>query len=74
MLKNFSRLECTVNDKVGQFFCEFDTPLECAKEMLFQFQKYIGQVEDNIRQQQEKAKEEETLKNSIVEISEPPKE
>lgn len=46
MLKNLSRLECMVNNKVGHFYCDYDTPLEVAKEMLFQFQKYIGQVED----------------------------
>ena len=51
MLKNISRLESVVGDKIGHFYCDNDTPLHVAKEMLFQFQKYIGQVEDNIKAQ-----------------------
>lgn len=62
MLKNISRLECTVNDKVGHLYLENDTPLHVVKEILFQFQKYIGSIEDNIKQQQEKAQAEEESK------------
>lgn len=59
MLKNFSRLEVIVNDKIGHFLVESDAPLPVMKEMLFQFQKFIGQYEDQVRQlEAEKAKEE----------------
>jgi len=66
MLKNFTRLESVVEGKTGQFFVEYDTPLHFVKEMLFQFQKYIGQIEDSVRSQQEAAKEE-----SKEEVNEP---
>jgi hypothetical protein len=46
MLKNKAQLECIVNEKVGHFYCDQDTPIPVAKEMLFQFQKYLGQLED----------------------------
>jgi hypothetical protein len=55
MLKNISRLESIVEGKVGHFTCDMDTPIALVKEMLFQFQKYIGQVEDHVKQLQEKS-------------------
>jgi len=64
MLKNIVKLEHTVNDKVFQLICDNDSPLECLKEALFQFQKYVGQIEDNVRLQQEKAKAEAEAKSS----------
>ena len=57
MLKNLTRLEANVNGRVGHFYCDFDTPLPEVKEMLFQFQKFVGQVEDSARQQQEMEKQ-----------------
>ena len=54
MLKNISKLEIYVEGKVYQFLCDPDAQLVHAKEALFQFQKYIGQVEDAIKAQQQK--------------------
>lgn len=53
MLKNISKLELKVGEKVYQFICDNDSPLSDIKEAIFQFQKYIGVVEDNIKQQME---------------------
>ena len=58
MLKNFSRLEIQIDDKVIHLSCDIDTNLAQLKEALFQFQKYIGQFEDRVREEQEKAKQE----------------
>jgi hypothetical protein len=58
MLKNIIKLEMLVNGKPYQLLCDNDSPLEHVKEALFQFQKYIGQVEDNIKAQQQAAKSE----------------
>ena len=58
MLKNKVQLEQIINDKPIQLVCDNDCPLECVKEALFQFQKYIGQIEDNVKAQQEKTKAE----------------
>ena len=58
MLKNIVKLEVKIGEKSYQFLCDNDAPLEHIKESLFQFQKYIGCVEDQIKSQQEKAKEE----------------
>lgn len=52
------RLEHTVEGKIGHFLCENDTPLPSVKEMLFEFVKYIGQIEDNVKAQQAAAAEE----------------
>lgn len=59
MLKNISRLEAKINEKIYHFTCDSDSPLPEVKDALFQFIKYIGQMEDAIKQQQEAAKAQE---------------
>lgn len=65
MLKNISRLECKIGEKIFHLMCDMDSPLEAVKEALFQFSKYVGSVEDNAKAQKE-AKE----KESVVPIEE----
>lgn len=62
MLKNLSKLEVQVGEKVYQLLCDMDSPLEHVKEALFQFQKYIGQIEDNVKAQQAQKEAEQTPK------------
>jgi hypothetical protein len=72
MLRNKAQLECIVkslekdaegNDievmRIGHFYCDQDCPLPVAKEILFQFQKYIGHIED-LAEKQRKEQEEKT--------------
>jgi hypothetical protein len=56
MLKNISQLHHLMENKLCVFQCDNDTPLPIVKEALFQFQKYIGQIEDQVKAQQEAAK------------------
>lgn len=56
MLKNLAQLEHMIENKVCRFICDNDTPLHIIKESLFQFQKYIGQIEDQAKKQQEAQK------------------
>lgn len=56
MLKVVAQIECVIDGKIGRFILDQDTPTIVAKEMCFQFQKIIGQIEDNIKAQQEAAK------------------
>ena len=56
MLKNISRLENKINEKTYQFLCDMDSPLPEVKEALFQFVKYVGQIEDQIKAKQEQEK------------------
>ncbi len=58
MLKNIVKLECQVGEKIYQLLCDNDSPIEHLKEVLFQFQKYIGQIEDNVKAQKEQAEAE----------------
>lgn len=63
MLKNISKLEHVIEGKVYSFLCEMDASLVHVKESLFQFQKFIGQVEDQhkaiqIQQEAEKSAQE----------------
>lgn len=58
MLRNVSKLEMVIGEKVYQMFCDADSPIEGVKEALFQFQKYVGQVEDAITAATAKAKKE----------------
>lgn len=65
MLKNLCELSHQVENKMCRFICDNDTPLHCIKEALFQFQKYIGIVEEQVLAQK-KAQDE---KNNPVEES-----
>ncbi len=53
MLKNVSRLECKICEKVFQFTCEMDSSLHDVRESLLEFLKYIDQVENAVLKQQE---------------------
>ena len=53
MLKNLCELSHQVENKVCRFVCDNDTPVHFIKEALFQFQKYIGAVENAAKAQQE---------------------
>lgn len=66
MLKNVSRLECKVDNRDFVFYCDPDSPLTTVKEALFQFQKYVGQIEDAAK----KAKEEQEKQAEVKECEE----
>jgi len=59
MLKNVTQLEVLIENKSYRFICDIDSPTTHCKEALFQFNKYIGQLEDQAR-------------SSVPEISEEP--
>ncbi len=70
MLKNMSQLEYKIGDKIYNFICDNTSPLNEVKEALFQFLKYIGQVEDAIKAQQEKqAAEAASKQQEVVSVS-----
>lgn len=73
MLKTLAQLKCIVNGKECQFLCDNDMSVEAVKEALFQFQKYVGQIEDNAKSQkeaQEAAEKSKSEENKPVDISE----
>jgi len=51
MLKNLCQFEHIIESKVCRFICDNDTPIHFIKEALFQFQRYIGQLEDTAKAQ-----------------------
>ena len=53
MIKNICRLEQIMGGRVYHLLCDNDSPVIEMKEALFQFQKFIGQVEDAAKQQKE---------------------
>jgi uncharacterized protein (DUF342 family) len=55
MLKNIVKLEHIIEGKVYQFILDSDSPLNHVKEVLFQFTKYVGQIEEQVKAQQEQA-------------------
>lgn len=71
MLKNITRLECKIAEKIYHLTCDIDSPLHEVKESLFQFLKYIGQIEDQIEasktQQQTDDKKEELVQPEVKE-------
>jgi len=72
MIKNYTSLEVTIDGKLFQFFCEQGVSTVPCKEALFQFQKFIGQIEDNAKAQQEAQKQTDIIKeNEEVECLQP---
>ena len=59
-LKNLTRVECQVNDKLYELTCPQDSPLTDVKEALFRLTKFVGQIEDSVKKmtQEQAAKEE----------------
>lgn len=51
-------MECKIEEKTYRFTCEMDASILHVKEALFQFQKYVGQIEDAAKAQQEASAEE----------------
>jgi len=72
MLKNISRLESIIEGKVYHLLCDNDSPLLHVKEALCQFLKYCGNIEDQIKAQQEAAKAEEAAEQAKIEAETPP--
>lgn len=52
MLKNIAKLDFQVGDKVYQFLCDCDAPLEHAKVALGEFMKYFEYVESKAKSKQ----------------------
>lgn len=59
MLKQICQLELVIAEKTCRFSCDNDTDINIIKEALFQFQKFIGSVEDiaKAKAEAEKSKE-----------------
>ena len=52
MLKNMSQLEHIIADRVYHFTCDATSPISEVKDALFQFLKYVGNIEDQIKANQ----------------------
>ncbi len=53
MLKNISRLECTVNDRNFQFTCDTDCSTQLIKHAFIKFIRYVDEVEEiNLKKQE----------------------
>lgn len=72
MFKNLVKFEHVVEGKIGHFLCDNDTSFAAAKEMLLQFLKYVGQLEDNARAQAEAAKAAQEAKEAEAKTEPPP--
>ena len=68
MIKNLTQFEAKIGEKLYHLSCQQDAPIEDVKEALFRFLKYVGQIEDAIKAQQDaiKAKSEEKEPNEKV--------
>lgn len=49
MLSNKTQLAFTIGTRVYHFLADQDSPLNEAKEALFQFMKCVGQIEDAVK-------------------------
>jgi hypothetical protein len=57
MLKHTVKLTHKIGEKEGCFICDNDTELHDAKEMLCQFLKHLGCIEDQVKAQKQAAAE-----------------
>lgn len=71
MLQNILKLECKIGEKLCQLFLDQSFSTAEVKEALFQFQKYIGQLEDQM-QAQKAAKEQEDAAKVVTEVKTEP--
>lgn len=49
MLKTISQYEVAIENRIYRLVCDFDSPLDHVKEFLFQAQKFVGNVQDQIK-------------------------
>ncbi len=64
MLRNIVELECKIENRIIRLTCDPDCPLTHLKEALFQYQKYIGQIEDQVKASEEKSANEKVIEES----------
>jgi hypothetical protein len=55
MLKNLSQLEHKIGSNVYSFLCDPNSPLNEVKDALLKFLTFVGQVEDQVKAQQDAA-------------------
>lgn len=56
MHKSVTQLEHKIGDRVFHFTCDPLSPLSEVKDAMFQFLKYVGQIEDAAKAQADAAK------------------
>jgi len=61
MIKNKTTIEYISNNRVIQIICDTDTPIDIVKEALAKFLQYVGNIEDNAKNQLAKIEEEKIL-------------
>jgi len=66
MLKNIVRYETKIDEWQTDFNFMPETPLPIIKEMVFQFLKYVGQIEDAAKAQQPSEPREEEKAELII--------
>ena len=67
MIKQISRLEHKIGDRVYHLLVESDSPLSEVKECLFQFLAYCAKIEDAAKAQQEQKEEKPIVEEVPVE-------
>ena len=74
MIKGVASFESKVKDRSSIWYVDNDCPIEIAKEMLFQFQKMVGQVEDQqkaaLEQAAKEAEEKKASESKVEPIAE----
>lgn len=78
MIKNMANLEVLVGEWKANFILAHETPIDICKEMVFQLQKHIAAIEDQIKaviakqeeekQQQQEAEDVTQEEDKVVEI------
>jgi len=58
MLKNISTLECQIGEKWYRLLCDMDSPLPDVKECLIQFQRFVQQIEEDVKKERERLEKE----------------
>lgn len=74
MLSQLSVLAHKVGNNAYHFLCDPNSPLPEIKDALFQFTKYVGQLEDQMKAQQEAAAQEAAAKEAVPELEVTPAE
>ena len=70
MLKNLTQFKSTIQEFETYFLFDQCCPLSVAKEALFEAMKWIGQIEDQLKAQQEAQKNNEEVPEKKTEENE----
>lgn len=68
MLKNISRLEAKVGEKVFHFLSDMDANTHEVKQALYQYLGFVNQVEEDAKKKEQESKKVESIPQEAITV------